>query len=308
MLVGLLMISQFIGAQDTAVVVGMEADAQVEATGADSLTIMAQDPGFIRVSLLLITPGEEAYSAWGHASLHLECPSQGLDYCFTFETMLTTLGKFLLFLRYPSAGFAAVPYNEYIKQYSSEGRGVQAYELNLLPAEKQALWRNLDEELGRGAAWKFDVTPHSCATMVTWVVQKSLYSGSITYHDLPAVLTDGDNDDVVNHCSKMRPWPALLLKMRLSQKGWRPASPERMMMPVLMGDAWLHATIDDGQGSSRPLVTGAPRWLIRPQWQPAPPVITPGQVGLILLVLLVGMFVLYCVRRAKRRSSSEKAS
>ena len=46
-------------------------------------TIDRLAPDFVEVSLLVCDPGEILYSAFGHAMLHLKCPTFGLDYIFT---------------------------------------------------------------------------------------------------------------------------------------------------------------------------------------------------------------------------------
>lgn len=237
---------------------------------------------FVRVSLLTTTAGPEAYSAYGHAALRMECPSAGLDYCFTFEMALTAREKLNFLFGTPKAGFIAASTATFLDNYRSEGRGVTAYELNLLPDEEQTLWRLLDEEMADGAHWDFDVTEHTCTSMTAWVVQKAIHSGSITYHDLPVPLARGTYRDVADLCSEAAPWSGLFWKTRIGLKGFEHARPEKMMMPVLMGDAWQHATIDDAGGHSRPLVVGQPQVLVGQTWTPEPPAVTPLIAGITL--------------------------
>ena len=270
---------------------------------ADSIQIAAQDPDFVRVSLLTTSAGRKVYSAYGHAALRLECPSRGLDYCFTFEMALTPNEKLRFFLGHPKAGFIAAPTARFLAQYKEEGREVMSYTLNLLPDEEQALWRSLDEEMARGACWDFDVTEHTCTSMVAWVVQKSLRSGTITYHDLPTELATGTYRDVVDLCSGHAPWSGLFWKTRIGAKGFRHAAPDRMMMPVLMGQVWMQATIDDAEGHSRPLVLGQGRQLFPSTWQPTATRFTPTRVGAIFALLMCCMIWWHCNRKRRRLAS-----
>lgn len=91
---------------------------------------------FVTASLMVISPGNEIYSVFGHCVLHMQCPSKHLDYVYTFETEPNYL-KF--FAGKSKACFVAVPTHEFLQQYKAEGRGVTEYELNLTPHEKQEL-------------------------------------------------------------------------------------------------------------------------------------------------------------------------
>ena len=53
-----------------------------------SLTVEAgNDDGLpvdIKASLIYVSPGYTAYTAYGHCAIRMQCPSQRLDYCFTY--------------------------------------------------------------------------------------------------------------------------------------------------------------------------------------------------------------------------------
>ena len=49
-------------------------------------TIDRLAPDFVTVSLVVCDPGEIMYSVLGHACLHLQCPSFGMDYIFSYES------------------------------------------------------------------------------------------------------------------------------------------------------------------------------------------------------------------------------
>ena len=40
---------------------------------------------FVIASVLIADPGTFMYSVLGHACIRLQCPTYGLDYCFTYE-------------------------------------------------------------------------------------------------------------------------------------------------------------------------------------------------------------------------------
>ena len=256
-------------------------------TAADSARLAreALEPGFIRASLLVLEPGREVYSAFGHAALRLECPSKGLDYSFTFE-MDTDLGATLsLLFHRAKAGFAAAPTPLFLRQYRAERRGVKAYRLNLNPVEKQTLWRNLDQEVAAGAHWDYDYPAVNCASMCIYMVEKSLANNRLTYHHLSPIL-NGTYRDVLHHISQNAPWARLVWDILLLGRGDKTGQPEDKMTPALLAEAWQHATLTDSTGHSRPLITGRPAALLPAGPRQEPGWFTPAACALLLAGLL----------------------
>ena len=264
----------------------------VDAEGADTVTTdsinrMASDPDFIHVSLLTVTPGKEVYSAYGHVALRMECPTKQLDYCFTFEMGISPDQQLRYMIGKAKAGFAAAHTNAFLEQYKTAGRGVTAYRLNLMPHEEQTLWRLLDEEMGRGLRWDFDVTENNCTSMTTWIVTQALDDGArIAYHNLPKALAEGSYVDIIDLCSTNAPWTGLFWKARIGTKGWEHGDVEKMMMPMLMGAAWQHATIESTTGLNRQLVTGEPTTLLPATATTSAPLITPTIAAMLLMTIL----------------------
>ena len=61
----------------------------------DTIDRTAED--FVTVSLLVADPGKAVYSTMGHSCLRMQCPTFGLDYCFTYESEDVTT-RFLNFI------------------------------------------------------------------------------------------------------------------------------------------------------------------------------------------------------------------
>ena len=72
---------------------------------ADSINALAADPDFIKVSLLIVEPGNQVYSQYGHAALRMECPSNNMDFCFSFEMNLSFWQKIKFFFSSAKSGF-----------------------------------------------------------------------------------------------------------------------------------------------------------------------------------------------------------
>ena len=159
-----------------------------------------QDDDFVRVSLITLGPGDKVYSLYGHTALRLECPSHGLDYCFTFEMALTADEQMRFLLSTAKAGFMAARTDLFFANYRKEGRSISQQQLNLLPQEEQQLWRMLDEELKRGAHWDYNFLTTNCSSMCVWMVERALTAGGeqLVYGTLPAALT-GTYGDLLDY-------------------------------------------------------------------------------------------------------------
>ena len=109
-----------------------EADSVAVLTEAEADSLRLTD-GFVTVSILVTSPGQEGYSSLGHCALRMECPAYGLDYCFSFEVdMGSAVADYLVFFSGDTpAGFLARETGAYLQRYKAEGRAIVQYTLNL---------------------------------------------------------------------------------------------------------------------------------------------------------------------------------
>lgn len=271
----------------------------IRAVDADSINRAASRDDFVHASLLVIGPGNAVYEAYGHVALRMECPSQGLDYCFTFEMPMNVQNLTKFFTSDSKAGFSSVPSEMFIAHFKKLGRSMTQYELNLLPKEKQTLWRLLDEEAVKPPRWTFDVTQNSCTSMVAYITEQSLDHERIVYHDLPQML-EGSYNDVADSCSRNSPWAGLFWKLHIGDKGRKRADVSVMFMPEVMAEVWQKATLEGDGTGKRPLVKGE-ALLIAPQvLKVEPPLVTPNTAGLILILTAVAGMVFFWRRKKEK--------
>ena len=104
----------------------------------DTIDRSADD--FVTVSLVVCDPDEVLYSTLGHAALHLQCPTFGLDYIFSYESE-DVRAKIWTFLKGDlKMGMFSMPVDTFLTSYQITGRGVREYTINLSPEQKQKLW------------------------------------------------------------------------------------------------------------------------------------------------------------------------
>jgi len=218
------------------------AKAEEQAVAAVETTLYEQSD-YIRASLLVIDPSHEVYSLFGHCALRLECPTQQMDYCFTFETSTDTQGLANFMRGSAMGGFMASSTAAYFNAYRNAGRGVTEYELNLTPKEKLLLWEIVDDELLRGYNRHYDYLHTQCTSMVVYLVKRALRL-PVVYNDLPEAL-GGSFRDVMFAVSR-HPWSNFFWQTVMGPSADASQPMEHKLVPVLLAQAWQQATVGNG--------------------------------------------------------------
>ena len=142
----------------------------------DTIDRLAED--FVEVGLIVSEPGDILYSVLGHACLHLQCPTFGLDYIFSYESEGVRGKVFRFLLNDLNMGMMQMSMDEYLQPYKEEGRGVKEYRLNLPPDVKSELWRMCDERVGQGMYLEYDPVKRGCAISVVHSVEDAIRSAN----------------------------------------------------------------------------------------------------------------------------------
>lgn len=268
--------------------------AEADSLLRDSLNKEAMSPDFIHAYIEIASPGDKVYSCYGHTAIRLQCPSKKLDYCFTFEMDMEQTGAWDFISHNGKAGFAAAPTEMFLSQYRTEGRGVKQYELNLMPKEKQTLWRLLDEQVAQGANWTFDYYKVNCTSMILWVISNALDSCSIDFPRLPECMQGTYHDDVT-YMAEQSPWYGLVWHGIIMFDGGQHGDATEMMAPRMLAESLPYARIINKEGKSRPLLKGKAQVLCPLTYKDEPCWFTPW-MALTVLVILVAL-IAYVIRR-----------
>ncbi len=178
-------------------------------TGAEEEENRRLRDDFITASLLTVSPGERVYQGFGHAVIRMECPSEGLDYIFTFES---NVGPNLAFefARGIDARVIALETGEFISDMKKEGRGITSYPLNLTPAQKQELWRVLDGRLQEDATG-IDIRRTNCLSTLFEAIQEA--AGPERLSLLESEIADLSNGEYFEELlGEKYPWGELMFK------------------------------------------------------------------------------------------------
>ena len=149
-------------------------------------TVAAAQPAedFVIASVCMASPGEEIYSALGHACLRLQCPMHGLDYVYSYESEDASHKVLDFFAGRLKMAVRAVPTGEYVAQYAAEGRGVKEYVLRLPVRVKQRLWQQMDQRLQYSPV-PYDYMNRSCAVSVLQWLEQAIGEDSLQYAPWP---------------------------------------------------------------------------------------------------------------------------
>lgn len=294
------MLSKFLHILCTCLLCCSVATAQVPA---DSIDRAAQDEDFVRASLLVIGPGDNVVTCFGHAAIRMQCPTHQLDYCFTFEMKLAE-GEHTKFLTgQAKAGFMAAPTGVFMEQYKRQGRSIDEYDLNLTPKQEQTLWRNLDREIAQEARWSYDFITVNCGSMCVWIIQQSLLDEHIEYQQLPTVL-QGTYSDVMDYVGEDAPWLNLYFHVRYFSRRNDTGALADKMAPTLLAEAWQHALLTSPTGGSRPVIT-ASRQLAPQTLRTGPVWLTPAK-ALVIAIIIIIVFIFIKTKFMKRLFTSNK--
>ena len=244
---------------------------------------------FVTASLMVISPGNEIYSVFGHCVLHMQCPSKDLDYVYTFETEPNYL-KF--FAGKSKACFVAVPTQEFLQQYKAEGRGVTEYALNLTPHEKQDLWRALDEDMEEGPRRYFTFFQNNCITLSLLMVESVLQNEYIEFSHTDRLMKP-TNGEGIRYLSRHAPWAEFVFMTFLGSQADDYWPAEDRMAPELITTYLKQGSIVSTQNSHirRPVFTGKETRLLPLRVFPTSTGFTPLVFSVIFLLIIVVLTV-----------------
>lgn len=261
---------------------------QEPASQAASEDVDRNAPDFVTASLLVMGPGDELYSCAGHAALRMECPTFGLDYCFSYESESVKDKIFTFFMGKLKMGMFAVPTKEYLKAYANTGRGVTQYQLDLPPEAETRLWKLLDDKVAEGADLPYDFLQRGCAQSILTVLHEAVAPDSIVPGSWPEKYAMTRREFINALLEDAYPWNLFVLNTVCGTAvDWDVPNEERVIVPADL-QAFLRGASIKGQ----PMLTASGKELLPGKAPEQPPLVTPMMVALTLAALAVAGFFL----------------
>ena len=247
-------------------------------------TIDRLAPDFVLVSLCTADPTDmtqDYLGVTGHAFLCLQCPTFGLDYCFSYESekikgqlwdYLTGKLKMSMF---------AVPTDEYIEDYRIWKRAVHEYRINMPPEAEMRLWEQMDNHMLAEQEMQMDLIKFGCTNTLLRYVEHALLPDTIVYNWPEKFYTKSAMEIAEEHLENY-PWTTLGLRLTTSDEINRLKTPKKkVLFPTDLLEVWSSATID-----GEPLLTyvgdlvEAEPVVVKKPW------FTPQVCGIMLLILI----------------------
>ena len=249
-------------------------------------TIDRLAPDFVLVSLCIADPTtakEDALGTSGHAFLRLQCPTFGLDYCFSYEGERVNDNLYRYLSGQTKMGMFAVPTGEYLEDYRQWNRSVHEYQLAMPPEAEQRLWEIMDNHLTNGISLRQDLNKYGCAITIVRYVKKALKDVPIEYapNDEMEKLT---RREIGFRSLENHPWLRLSSMVFTDNKAdMNLPLDEKLIIPADLAEVWQRATMDGKPFATYvgDIVDGAPLDSSKPWF-------TPMIAAILILLITIG--------------------
>lgn len=255
-------------------------------------------PTDLHASFLIADPGLDFYSSYGHCVIRLQCPSAGLDFCYTYSLDDNLANEVAMFRGKGKGQYAAIKTPLFIKEYQELKRGVKNYEINLTVEQVRSLWQILDGEISQGAYRQYNYLKTNCSSMSMLALERCLGDEEIKWGELNHGIT-GTYRNFINVISEHRPWTGFFWTTILGAGGDETGYMGDKMGPTLIVPAMQDAKFVAADGTERPFLKGEPEvvnesGLVYKDW-----LFTPWSFFAVVLLLAIIVSLLEWKKKAK---------
>lgn len=250
-------------------------------------TIDRLDPDFVLVSLCVADPTDwhdDPLGVAGHAFLRLQCPTFGLDHCFSYEGENVNDDLYKYLSRKAKMGMFRVQTDAYLEDYHKWNRSVHEYRLNMPPEAEQRLWEIMDNHTTNKISLRHDLNKYGCAITVVKYVKRALREVPIVYAP-NAELEHMTPREIAYRTMANQPWYRFLyLIFADNTSGSDIPLDEKLIIPSDLAAVWQQATVN-GQPFAvyiGDMVEGAPLENSKPWF-------TPMLLAILILLTTIGM-------------------
>lgn len=262
-----------------------------------SLPLRAQEPRF---SLLSCSPGDEAYSLFGHTALRYCDEARQVDVVYNYGYFRFDAPNFAwrFILGQTDYLVASVPYRIFIQEYVERGSSVVEQVLGLNPLQVERLRRALEVNcLPANRVYRYNYFYKNCTTMARDMFVNALGDGySLVYGNEPRQMTLRQALASYTHT---HPWYSFGIDLLMGSDVDKATTREELQFaPLNLMDDLATADIVDAGGNVIPAVNATAVLVHENKPVPARNNLTPFNVALLLLLLT--FVVMLCELRSKR--------
>ena len=262
-----------------------------------SLPLRAQEPRF---SLLSCSPGDEAYSLFGHTALRYCDEARQVDVVYNYGYFSFDAPNFAwrFILGQTDYLVASVPYRIFIQEYVERGSSVVEQVLGLNPLQVERLRRALEVNcLPANRVYRYNYFYKNCTTMARDMFVNALGDGySLVYGNEPRQMTLRQALASYTHT---HPWYSFGIDLLMGSDVDKATTREELQFaPLNLMDDLANADIVDAGGNVIPAVNATAVLVHENKPVPARNNLTPFNVALLLLLLT--FVAMLCELRSKR--------
>ena len=260
-------------------------------------TIDRLAPDFVLVSLCIADPTDQTQDylgITGHAFLRLQCPTFGLDYCFSYESEKIKGQLWDYITGKLKMGMFGIHTEEYIQDYQIWQRAVHEYRINMPPDAEQRLWEQMDNHMLNEKDMQMNLVKFGCANTLLCYVERALAPTQIEYN-WPEKFYNLSAIEIAEEHLECYPWTLLGMRLTAGMEYNKLTTPkQKVIFPTDLLEVWSQATIN-----GEPMLTYVGDLVEEEPVVIQKPWFTPQVCGILLLILIAGGVGIAIYRRRK---------
>ena len=261
-------------------------------------TIDRLAPDFVTVSLCIAEPTDQSQDylgMTGHTFLRLQCPTFGLDYCFSYESEKIKGQLWDYLTGKLKMGMYAIPTNDYVEDYRIWKRAVHEYRINMPADAEQRLWEQMDNHMMSEKDMQMNLVKYDCANTLLRYVERALSPTQIQYNWPEKFLTKSAMELAEEQLANY-PWSLLVVRLTAGKEYAKLKTPkQKILFPAELLEVWSQATIN-----GEPLLEYAGDLVEAEPVVIQKPWFTPQVCGILLLLVCAGACIWVFVRMRKK--------
>lgn len=206
-----------------------------------------QADDFVLVSLCVADPTDwrdDFMGIMGHAFIRLQCPTFGLDHCFSYECESAKENMWRFLTGKLKMGMFRYSTESQVEVFTEWNRAIHEYRLNLPPEVEQRLWEIMDNHVNNGAKLPMDMYKRGCAISLVHFVTQALGDIKIDYAEPWPEEFSKSRYEILYDCLAEHSFIRRFLFVVADKRFDKPCSNEdKLVVPAQLAEVWQKATL-----------------------------------------------------------------
>lgn len=210
----------------------------------DTIDRLADD--FVEAYVAIAEPGDFLYTTFGHAAIHLKCPTFDLDYYYTMESEGIQENPLSFLSGNMKMGLFYIPAQDFLQSYREEQRGIREWKLNLTPLQEIQLWELLEGRVQKWQDLPYDFYHRGCAITIVNIIHELVELENIRYAEpWPERLQGTVREVCYNALQGSHEWTQFIMCLSVGDEIDKDIPCEqKLLVPMDLVEVWQKATIN----------------------------------------------------------------